>query len=468
MVTFLRQLGDLASRLVRGWNDFWFMPADPVPLGLMRICCGLLLLYVHLTYGLRLQEWVGKDAWLDLESANELRRDVPLMPLPPGWKYFERAPLPGDTEQNKAIISYERKWGEDPRQVLARGIPRWSIWFHVTDPTAMMVVHAVIVMVMFLFTLGFCTRLTAVLSWLAALSYMHRGPTVLFGMDAVLSVALLYLMIGPGGAALSVDRLLARWRAARRALKAGHPGAVLPGPVPSVAANFALRLFQVHLCLIYLASGCAKLLGPDWWTGDAIWGTAANHEMSPMRFALYVEGLRWLAQHRWLLEVWQATGSLFTLAVEVGFPFLIWHPRMRWVMIPGAVLLHSGIGLFMDLSPFSFMMITLVLSFVPAEALHRLLRKIGRGRGRLQLRYDSRIPAQVRAASWVRAFDVWDQVALADVAREGKGKAKGLELAAADGTVWAGYSAYAQLARSLRILWPLGMLTWVPGLGVKK
>ena len=36
--------------LWEGWSRFWFSPADPKPLGLIRLCAGLIIFYVHLAY----------------------------------------------------------------------------------------------------------------------------------------------------------------------------------------------------------------------------------------------------------------------------------------------------------------------------------------------------------------------------------------------------------------------------------
>ncbi len=68
-----------------------------------------------------------------------------------------------------------------------------------------------VVLMAFLFMIGFCTRVTSALTWMASLWYIHRSPVVLFGVDTMQMIMLLYLMIGPSGAALSVDRLIARW-----------------------------------------------------------------------------------------------------------------------------------------------------------------------------------------------------------------------------------------------------------------
>src|SRR5207237_9625838 len=70
--------------------------------------------------------------------------------------------------------------------------------------------------------------------------------------------------------------------------------------------------------------------------------------------------------------LWQLVvsgGTVFTLAVEVGFPCLAWNRRLRLPMILGARALHTGIALIMGLTTFSLIMMTLVLAFLPTEIL---------------------------------------------------------------------------------------------------
>jgi hypothetical protein len=91
---------------------------------------------------------------------------------------------------------------------------------------------------------------------------------------------------------------------------------------------------------------------------------------------LYAETLHFLAQHRWLWEVATTGLSYFTLIFEIGFAFLIWNRTLRGPIITAAACLHLGIALCMGLVTFSLMMMVLVLSFVPAEAIHGLLRRL--------------------------------------------------------------------------------------------
>jgi hypothetical protein len=371
-------------RVAQAWERFWFTPADPTTLGLIRICAGLVVLYVHLAYTFDLQALLGKDAWFSLELMDEWRHDTPYLLPAQDWndqqdtqRYLALGnTLPSDPHEAAKVQEYRQRWAVDPRQVYARGNWVWSVWFHVTDPAAMAAIHTFILVSMLLFTLGLCTRMTSVLTWVGALSYIQRTPTSLFGLDTMLVVVLLYLMIGPSGATLSLDRLITRYWAARRALRRHRPVPALRPPAPRISANLALRLMQVHFCFIYMAAGLSKLQGNTWWNGTAIWSTLVNPEFSPLRFQIYMDLQRWLAGHRRLWEVCMVGGVAYTLTLEISFPFLVWVRRTRWVMISGAVLLHTGIALCMGLVMFSLTMLALVLAFVPGGEVRRLLARV--------------------------------------------------------------------------------------------
>src|SRR5437764_15409260 len=120
-------------------------------------------------------------------------------------------------------------------------MPIWSVYFHIKEPGWIIATHVAFLAVMFLFTIGFATRLTAVLTWVGVLSYIHRLPVFMYGMDTMMNIMVIYLMIGPSGARLSVDRLIQKWWAKKH-------GQAPPEVKPSVSANFALRMLQVHFC----------------------------------------------------------------------------------------------------------------------------------------------------------------------------------------------------------------------------
>jgi hypothetical protein len=342
---------------VRGWDRFFFHPADPTSLGLMRICAGIIVLYVHFVYTIDLMGYIGPDTWI----------------LSKGWtdKPGEGGVL--DFLRNGNAWQAPSSTWDDSKGEIVKGQTLWSIYYHVEDPAWLWVIHSAIGVVMLLFTIGLWTRVTSVLTWIGALMYIQRVPGMLFGMDTMTNLGLFYLMIGPCGAALSVDR----WLQVRGERLRLGPAYVPQPPPPMVSANFALRLLQINFCMIYLASGTSKLLGSSWWNGTAPNRFLLNYSFAPFDVDAYAKLLKWLADHRPLWEVAGAGGVIYTLLLEIGFPFLVWNRRIRWVMVSGSILLHTMIALLMGLVTFSLMMLALVLAFVPPEAVRHGVLKLG-------------------------------------------------------------------------------------------
>jgi len=348
--------------------------------------------------------------------------------------------LPADPKDREEFLDYLNTWGGDTRQADDKGTSVFSYWYHLTDPTTMYVVHAVYLVVCVLFTLGLWTRVTSVLAWAGSLSYIHRGQLILFGQDTMQTILLMYLMIGPSGAALSVDALRARFRAAKAKLGAGGRAvpwadAVLGGPAKAWLANFAVRLFQINFCLIYASSGLSKLKGTTWWEHTAPWLIFANPEFGMIRYPAYEWVLRQAMEYRLLIQLFFGFVTLFTLFVELGFPFLVWT-RMRPFMVILSVLLHFGIAVFMGLAVFGMYMFCLVLCYFPAKLIRdRVCVTPGSGR-KMTLRYNSHDPTAVRAAARVAALDLAGQVTFVDEPRKG-----GAGLVGPDGPAGAGAAA---------------------------
>src|SRR5262249_15676109 len=130
-----------------------------------------------------------------------------------------------------------------------------------------------------------------------------------------------------------------------------------PEPQPLASANFAIRLMQVHLCLIYFISGVSKLLGPMWWGGTTVWHVLGNPEFAPMDLEIFRWMIRFIGQYQIVFDLCITGACYLTLAFEISYPYLIWRPSTRWLMLAGAIFLHGFIGLFMGLKTFSLMML---------------------------------------------------------------------------------------------------------------
>lgn len=286
------------------WNAFWFTPADPLPLALVRIAAGALLAWSSLVWLLDADAFFGVDGWQSPENV---------------WRMNDQP------------------W-------------QWSWYFLAGSSGAVRLLTAITLAAAVMLTLGIATPLAAGISLVGFISAVNRSPLNVFGFDDVLGMLLVAVAVGPAGAALSIDRWLAPDISADR---------------PSVRANLAIRLIQVHLCVIYLFSGCGKLLGASWWEGAALWGAAANVQYRTL-------DLTWLAGHPLLVNAL----TLGTLWWEVAYCVVVWPRLTRRLTLAMAVPVHLGIGLAMGMMEFGLAMLAANMAFVPASVLRRLLRPL--------------------------------------------------------------------------------------------
>lgn len=369
--------------------------------------------------------------------------------------------LPENKVEREKLIGFLDYWNLDPRMAHRTGHPIFSVWFHVTNPTEMALVHCVVLVIIFLFTIGCFTRVTSVLTWLATVGYIHRSQQVLFGQDTMSNILLIYLMIGNSGAALSVDRLIARYRAARASL--GRSGTIDPATraflnaaPPSVGAGLGIRLIQVHFCFIYMASGLSKLKGAAWWNGTAFWDVMVNPEFTLLRYPWFEAFVRSLSEIKPLYYIGTALGVWFTLALEISFSFLVWT-RARPVMVWLAVLLHAFIAMLMGLYIFELLMMVMLLSYFPVGAIRDRL-KGGPDLKKYTFAFNANDARSCRAAAVVAGVDESDQVTLE--AKPGL-VAPTAALAGAQGVT--GVAGVASLFAGVRLLRPLRVLLFVPG-----
>jgi uncharacterized membrane protein YphA (DoxX/SURF4 family) len=228
----------------------------------------------------------------------------------------------------------------------------WSFWsvFHWIGPTWLLwTVHIFALVVFAMLFVGLFSRVAAVLAYLFAVSYAQRvTPGAFFGLDKTNCMLAMYLVLGPCGARYSLDRL---WR-----LRRGENAE----PAESTTANLAIRLLQVHLCIVYLFSGMAKFDGATWNVGTAMWWSAANYEYQSL-------DLTWIAG--WPLLT--AAMTHLTVFWELYYCCLVWNRFTRPVMLWLAVVIHSGIALFMGMITFGLAMIIANFAFLKPETVRR-------------------------------------------------------------------------------------------------
>jgi hypothetical protein len=315
------------------WDEFWFSPTSPATLSAIRVFAGMMLLYTHLVWSTDLSAFFGERGWLPAQMMVDYGIDTNYDPDGPQ----------GDPETGV---------NRPPR-------PR-SNWSHFNwiggRPTLMWTLHITALVVFFLLTIGLFSRTMALLAYLFAVSYANRiTPGAYFGLDKINCMLALYLIVGPCGARYSVDRL---WR-----LKRGGPTEV----PPNVTANLAIRLIQVHMCIIYLFSGIGKLHGPQWVTGEASWLSFALLEYQSL-------DMTWMAEFPYLLNIM----THLTVFWELTYCALVW-PRLTrpWVLLM-AVVVHGGIILFLGMPTFGLVMLIGNLAFVSPKTIRKVFDPIAR------------------------------------------------------------------------------------------
>jgi uncharacterized membrane protein YphA (DoxX/SURF4 family) len=292
-----RNVNSWAQDIWKSWDAFLFSPTDPATLGLIRILAGAMLLYTHFVWTLDLEGFFGAKAWLSNDFVHRYH-DSPF-----GWSHL----------------------------------------YWIDSNTILWVVHLLSLGVFACLMVGFRSRTASVLAFLLTVSYAHRAGGALFGLDQINGFLALYLMVGPCGNAFSVDSWL------RRTSSRAMPG-------PSVSANIAIRLIQIHLCIVYLFAGLGKLLGESWWDGTALWGALANQEYQTL-------DMTWMAGSIVFINII----THVTLVWEVSYSVLIWNRLTRPVMLLLAIPLHMGIAICMGMVTFGLVMLIANLAFIPPE-----------------------------------------------------------------------------------------------------
>jgi uncharacterized membrane protein YphA (DoxX/SURF4 family) len=288
--------------VVRAWDRFWFTPQQPHTLSLIRICGGAMLLYTHLVWTLDLEAFFGPHSWLTASTVRQMTQDAD------GSNYT------------------------------------WSHLYWIESPALLWAAHLAALVVFLLLTIGLWTRVVSVLACLVTLSYCHRATGVWFGLDQINAFIAMYLMVGSAGGAYSVDR----WLATR--------GGAAAGTVPRIDTNVAVRLLQVHLCIVYLFGGIGKARGLPWWDGTAMSAALTIQEYQSL-------DLLWMLRYPALL----ALLTHLTVFWEMFYCVLIWPKLTRPICLLLAVLVHGGIALGLGMKTFGLAMLIANLAFIYPE-----------------------------------------------------------------------------------------------------
>lgn len=280
------------KRLMQGWinawDNFWWADVDPSSLKATRVTFGISVLLLY--------------------SVRFFRMDF----------YNEKSMIPKDLALD-LLDSYQRPWFS------------WNFW---PDSWAYGV-HALFMVLILLFTLGYTRRPLMILAWILHVGFLHRNFGASMGVDIMVAVFLFYLSFAEV------------WR------KAGY----------DILTRTMIRMLQVHLGIIYFYTGLEKLRGSTWWEGSSLWIVFNNPQMS-------VFNLEWTRNIPSVLALLAHTTVLF----EVFFIALVFNRKTRILALGLGFMFHTGTALLMDLWAFAALMLSQYFLFLKREDWENLNR----------------------------------------------------------------------------------------------
>lgn len=312
------RLGPL-HRLADRWSAFWFTPVDSLSLHIPRVVFGLVFLVNLLAiYGYR-HELLGLSGWFD----------------------------------QVAYVEGVRIEGSHPN------LTGWSPLFVASSDTLMTALYVGSIVVVSLFTIGVATRITGVLTWLAAVAFT-TNPATSFGGDAVLLIVSFYMMLGYLFLGLRSGKGPSGWL--------GNWGLGLSQHALSVGAGTTVRLMQVHFAIMLVTSGLHKLQIGAWWAGVPLW-----FPLHPA-FETTLDSLNVGSPNAYMTIL--SLGAYAILVWQLTFPFVAWRPNWKWWVVAGGVVAAVGCPAIYGLPLFGGLTLTGCLAFVDGRTYRRLLEGV--------------------------------------------------------------------------------------------
>lgn len=234
-----------------------------------------------------------------------------------------------------------------------QGVSRFGLLNNVTDPGVTLTVYLVTMLAALMATFGFFTRVATVVLFIGVVSLHHRTMDILHSGDTLMRAYLFIVMIGPSGAALSVDRLVNIWK-----------GKESPGH--KIISIWPQRMVQIQLAIVYFTTVWQKALGSYWMEGTATWYTSQLREFERFPMPAFMQSPSAVA-----------FTTYFTLIAELAMATLVFaKPLRKWVLLAG-VGLHLGIEYSMNIPLFAFIILAGYVCHYDGEEIKAWAHRMG-------------------------------------------------------------------------------------------
>lgn len=191
-------------------------------------------------------------------------------------------------------------------------------------------------------TIGLASRVATVVTTVATGTYLVASTTHLHNNRAYLFAVLVGLSLAPTGRSFSVDRWV-RHRLGRPELDETMPG-------------WPLWLLRFECSLVYAASGCSKLVDPDWFGGTVTWGRVTLGE-AMIRDSILPAAVQDLLLDRSFHTVAAKVVVLTELFIAGG----LWWRRTRPWAVAVAVAFHVSIEVSAQVQSFSYLAVVVLV-----------------------------------------------------------------------------------------------------------
>ncbi len=225
----------------------------------------------------------------------------------------------------------------------------WSLYEYFPSSLGSETLYWLGLIVSICFAAGIYTRITSILFFVLTWSVYERNYYAIDGGENLLIILCLYLIFADLDA-VSIDR----------AMRGAKPRRFLPDWFTAMVHNAALFACLFQVAILYFISAFFKVRGHVWVNGTALYYILRTDAFS----------LPGWSDRLILSALFVTVGTYATILFELAYPWLVWQHRYRYVITAGAVLLHTGIAVFMGLPWFSMAMISVhVLLFRDSEYL---------------------------------------------------------------------------------------------------
>ncbi|MEW7277773.1 HTTM domain-containing protein [Aquimarina sp. 2201CG1-2-11] len=195
--------------------------------------------------------------------------------------------------------------------------------------------YAVYIILILLYLFGIGKHITAFLVLICLDIVQNLSWVTLNGGDNILKIVLIYMVFMNTYSYLSIKPL--KYRNQRI------------NEFSNFISNLGGLSICIHLCLVYFISAIHKIHADVWFNGIATYYILAGERFNgtPWNIALVKNGL------------FVTLSTYGTIIIELLFPFLVWFNQTKKLFIIAAILLHTGIAIFMMLYDFQLIFIVL-------------------------------------------------------------------------------------------------------------